>query len=197
MLCPPNCCSFTSSAATSAYFHFLMLRNDTCKRSSRVCFLVLPDLLSLEALPGRTAISFACVQGCIPYGCGHRDGCLPVRARHRDRAAEQPCSGVHLRRVAVAPLQYGVPPEARIAALLSAEDHVKQNLEGGLHTGAGKPLCSVCTVTLGQAQKGSVGKRWKLRFAPQSREAGGIPVQRAGSRYASLLMEHRCCQRRR
>lgn len=56
--------------------------------------------------------------------------------------------------------------KAKIAAFLSAEDLIKQNLKGVLHVDAGKLLCSICTVTLGQTQKGSVGKHWKLRFAP-------------------------------
>uniref|UniRef100_A0A8D0FKD4 Uncharacterized protein n=1 Tax=Strix occidentalis caurina TaxID=311401 RepID=A0A8D0FKD4_STROC len=43
---------------------------------------------------------------------------------------------------------YGMRSKAKIAAFLSAEDHIKQNLKGVLHVDAGKLLCSICTVTL-------------------------------------------------
>lgn len=60
---------------------------------------------------------------------------------------------VHLGCVRWDLLHYGMCSKAKIAAFLSAEGHTKQNLEGVLQVGAGKFLC---TIPLGQTQKGSV-----------------------------------------
>lgn len=73
--------------------------------------------------------------------------------------------GVHLYCVKLTLLQYGMFSKAKIAAFFAEED-IKENLGGVQHVDAGKLLCSICTVPLGQTQKGSVGKNWRLRFAP-------------------------------